>query len=415
MRSEERLESASKLSDQALCAELARLAGSQRSTTVSLIAHLAEFDARQLHLSAGFTSLFRYCTECLRLSEHEAYNRMEAAHLARRFPQVLDRMEEGSLNLTTVRLLAPHLTENNQEDLLSSAAFKSKREVEELLARRFPRPDVPATIRRLPAPPIAAGSTPNPTALSALPKPEGAVHPCAGGPEDADASAEGGPSAACGPGEAPIIVPPPAWRPGVVRPLAADRYEIRFTATAATREKLRLATDMLRHAVPGGDLSEIVDRALTVLLDDLARRKFAGRQGQDRTVPPEAAKPGSADSELAPGSTRRIPAAVKRAVWLRDGGGCAFVARNGRRCDARAAIEFHHVDPYAVGGPATATNIQLRCRAHNAYEADLFYGQREPTSVPLPALRREQDESAGRKNKAKPSATGFIRQGQWRL
>jgi hypothetical protein len=27
-----------------------------------------------------------------------------------------------------------------------------------------------------------------------------------------------------------------------------------------------------------------------------------------------------------------------------------------------------------VGGKATVDNIQLRCRAHNRYEADLFYG-----------------------------------------
>src|SRR6185503_7271750 len=71
---------------------------------------------------------------------------------------------------------------------------------------------------------------------------------------------------------------------------------------------------------------------------------------------------------------RHIPAAVKRAVWLRDGGRCRFVARGGRQCSAQGFLEFHHVRPYAVGGKATAENIELRCRAHNAYEADLYYG-----------------------------------------
>jgi hypothetical protein len=33
-----------------------------------------------------------------------------------------------------------------------------------------------------------------------------------------------------------------------------------------------------------------------------------------------------------------------------------------------------HVRPFANGGPSTADNIELRCRAHNQYEADLFFG-----------------------------------------
>src|SRR5207237_5108798 len=41
----------------------------------------------------------------------------------------------------------------------------------------------------------------------------------------------------------------------------------------------------------------------------------------------------------------------------------------------RGFLELHHVEPHAVGGEATADNIQLRCRAHNAYEAELFYGR----------------------------------------
>jgi hypothetical protein len=96
-----------------------------------------------------------------------------------------------------------------------------------------------------------------------------------------------------------------------IRPLAPERYEIRFTATAETREKLRLAQDLLRHAVPDGELGVIVDRALTVLLGDLARRKF-GATGRPRSHPEQA------HGSEAP--SRYIPVAVKRAAWLRDGG-----------------------------------------------------------------------------------------------
>jgi len=62
---------------------------------------------------------------------------------------------------------------------------------------------------------------------------------------------------------------------------------------------------------------------------------------------------------------------VKRAVSRRDDGRCAFVAPDGRRCTERTFLEFHHVQPYAKGGPATVENISLRCRRHNQYEAEL--------------------------------------------
>ena len=73
------------------------------------------------------------------------------------------------------------------------------------------------------------------------------------------------------------------------------------------------------------------------------------------------------------GRSRHIPAAVRREVWRRDDGRCAFVGRRGR-CRETAFLEFHHVEPYATGGGASVANIQLRCRAHNAYEARLFFG-----------------------------------------
>jgi len=65
---------------------------------------------------------------------------------------------------------------------------------------------------------------------------------------------------------------------------------------------------------------------------------------------------------------------VKRAVSRRDDGQCAFVAPDGRRCTERTFLEFHHLQPYARGGPATVENISLRCRRHNQYEADLVFG-----------------------------------------
>jgi hypothetical protein len=316
------------------------------------IAGLAEFDRRRLYLPAGFPSMFAYCREALCLSEGAAYNRIEVARTARVFPVILDMLEDGRLNLATVRALASRLTLENHQELLTAASGKSRRQVDELVAHRFPQPDVPSLIRKLPTP---AAHRPN------------GVAPAASVDVPAWAPAP----------------PPDSSRQPAVKPLAPDRYQIRFTASAGTRDKLMEAQDLLRHAVPNGDMAEIIDRALTLLLRELKRKKFAATEGPRRSRGP------------APGS-RTIAAGVQREVATRDDERCAYVSPDGRRCNARAYAQFHHVDPYAIGGEATVERTELRCRAHNEYEAELFYGRpwRERATRPgtsaLPRLFRDQ-------------------------
>lgn len=106
------------LSDDQLLTEVTRLAGLERQATAALIRSLMELDARRLYLAQGFSSLFAFCTQALHLSEHAAFGRIEVARAARRLPAVLDRLLDGSITVTNVRLLAPHLTEANHLDLL---------------------------------------------------------------------------------------------------------------------------------------------------------------------------------------------------------------------------------------------------------------------------------------------------------
>src|SRR3989475_13148594 len=161
------------LSDQDLEAQLKSFVRCEREAAARLDAHLAEFDERRLYLAAGFPSLFNYCCEVLHLSEAAAYNRIEVARAARRFPEVLRMLGEGSLSLATVRLLAAHLTADNHQELLAVATGKSKRQVEELLVQYFPRPDVPSSVRKLRAaealPALSGATLPAPSESPAGP------------------------------------------------------------------------------------------------------------------------------------------------------------------------------------------------------------------------------------------------------
>jgi hypothetical protein len=348
------------LTDSELIADLKRCARAERETTATFIARLAEMDARQLHLAAGFSSLFAYCLKVLRLSESATCKRIDVARDARRYPLLLERIADGGLSLTTARLIGSHLTDENHEELIAAASGLGMRAVTELVARRSPKPDVPSLVRKLPPPRLPDA----PTVAQVL-------------------DVLTAPAAAPPPPAAPASAPP---RP-VIAPLSADRYQIRFTAGASTRKKLRIAQDLLRHSVPSGDVAEIFDRALTLLIEDLARKKCA-----------EVKKPAHAERSARKGG-RHIPAAVRRAVWVRDQGRCSYVGASARRCGERGRLEFHHVEPYGVGGAATVANIALRCRAHNVYEAAVFYGPWKPsggrpTETRKPAL--SPGDSTGR-------------------
>jgi 5-methylcytosine-specific restriction endonuclease McrA len=156
-----------------------------------------------------------------------------------------------------------------------------------------------------------------------------------------------------------------------VAPLTPERYKIQFTVSRQTHDKLRRAHDLLRHAVPNGDPAAIFDRALTLLLTKLERSKTGA------TTRPRPTGPGT--SRHVKRGSRHVPAATKRIVSQRDGGRCAFTGPQGR-CPATTFLEYHHMVPFAAGGETSAENLELRCRGHNQYEAEQYFG---PLQVPL--------------------------------
>jgi hypothetical protein len=207
-----------------------------------------------------------------------------------------------------------------------------------LLARCFPQPDVAPSVRKVPSRVTVPDEPLDASPAVAIPVMPAATMATVG-----------------------FACTGPSPKPALIRPLAPERYEVRFTADAETRALIEEARDLLGHAVPTGDLATVFRRALTVLVADLKRRKFGA------TARPRPARP----TKTTAGD---VPAAVRREVCARDANCCAFVAKNGRRCEETRFLEFHHVVPRAAGGEATVDNIQLRCRAHNGHEVDLFFG-----------------------------------------
>ena len=316
-----------------------------RGNTVEadLIIHLGEVDARRLYLEEGCSSMFSYCQRVLHFAEGVAYKRIQAARAARRHPEIIDAVRSGDLHLTAVGLLAAKLSASNCADLIRSVRHRSADEVKRLLADLEPKATPAPSVRRIHTPSI-------PLAMEGRPQ-VGLPHECRAA-------------------RAPVIpATPREARPekGRTEPLGAERYRVQFTADRETHEQLEELRALMRHQFPDGDLGKILGRAISVLIAQVRKQKFAETS---RPRPPQTSA-----SRNEPCS-RHIPAAVRRAVWQRDAGRCTYVSASGRRCDAREFVEFDHVDTWTETGAHPVERITLRCRAHNQLRARLDFGEK---------------------------------------
>jgi len=138
--------------------------------------------------------------------------------------------------------------------------------------------------------------------------------------------------------------------------------------------------NLLSHQVPTGDPAIIVEKALALLLTETKRKRAAlvKRPRANARKRNDEGKHGSTDKsrdDKGGQRTRVIPSNVRRAVFERDGGRCAFIDDNGRKCGSAWQVELHHCVPFGRDGPHSVENIELRCRAHNQYEAELEFGK----------------------------------------
>jgi hypothetical protein len=414
------------VSNEQLETSLGELLGAGARVEARIVAHLAEVDARRLHLRAGCSSLFDYCRKRLALSDYEAFVRIAVARVARKYPMVFGMLERRELHLTAICEVRDLLTKENHCELLAEVCGKTKLQIREMLARRFPLADVPTTLKKLPE----------------------------------------------------------------LDPLSPGRYRLLLTLSDEQKRKLELARDLLSHANPSGDLAVVLERALDALIMRLGNRRFGSKQVRavgsgplkiaaetsppspdwsvsagslpdlaatgpstsDARVANSARAPNSASADAAndahadaannanaansakaannsrrdkdsglvkvaighgatngsraanaahgsraandsSASNRNAPRAVdsgkelsssetrkhitrevRRALVARDGMRCGFVSEDGVRCDARAFLQFHHRQPWACGGSDTADNLMVLCRAHNRLLAEQDFG-----------------------------------------
>jgi hypothetical protein len=211
-----------------------------------------------------------------------------------------------------------------------------------------------------------------------------------------------------------------------VEPLTADLRRLHVTVSRRLLKKLEAARDGLSHAIPGATTEQVIEAALDLLLERQARarglvkwpRTSLGapplRLGASPALdaprlpdapprmdatprmssPPCLEIPAQAEAPQAPaaappefllqepppprraGPRETIPAAVRRAVWERDGGRCAWPLDAGGCCGSTHRLELDHAVPWSLGGESSVANLRIVCSHHNRLAARKAFGER---------------------------------------
>jgi hypothetical protein len=300
---------------------------------------LAGFDRRRGWERLGHASLFAFLVAELKLSKGAAYVRFTAARLLQDVPEVVVPIREGHLCLSAVGELARVASAESFSAVLPRFFGCSSREAREIAAAILPHQ----------APPTRdLVSRPSPASDRQFALRETGSEPrLAPSPAAVAAALDREPLADSKSVRAhePVQLHPAriAAPREDVEPLSADLRRLHVTVSRQFLEDLDAARDGLSHAIPGATTEQVLQAALRLLLEKQARAR--GLAKRPRTTLPLAPRvegqaagagpqPSPSSSSVArpegpttgrttdrrPGPRETIPAAVRRAVWARDGG-----------------------------------------------------------------------------------------------
>lgn len=300
----------------------------ERQITLESVALVGELERRNAAVNMHMTS--EKFAEFIGLTPNQYWKRAQAARVMRFFPTAIDLVKSGETHVSHLALISPKITQANADILLAGIKNKSKRDVEGLLSR------VTADGRLLEKEP---------------------------------------------------------------------EVELRVKLTKSQLEVLDRAREVLSHSGHAPSLPEIMIKALGDLLDKrdplrkaeraVARKKKTKAEvaspwkesGQTPAFASEAPSPGKDDHRRLQQAQRlaspgkevpfhrpAVPAAVRHAVWIRDGGQCTWQHPDGSPCNARSMLELDHVEMWCRGGQHEADNLTLHCRRHNQFAAEQQLG-----------------------------------------
>ena len=339
-----------KVSDDELIFDLKNLVSEERELLTTILRYLKEVETRKIYLQKGYSSLFAYLTEEIGYSEGAAQRRILAMRLLKDVPEIEPMIQTGEISLSVASQVQSYLRKEEKKapikkekkiELIKDLAGTSARECERKLIELSPE--------------------------TALPREK-------------------------------------------TRPLTEDITQIQFLAKRELMKKIERAKELTSHQNPEGKYDELFSKALDELLNKLDPiRRQARRIKKKSKTPSRSSKslihisgnrpvrsqwpaivgkvllrnnqktprsiPKSPPTSAVEPKNRHIPNATRDKVWLRDSGKCQYQDKGtGKVCGSKYHVQLDHRFPYSLGGEHSETNLQLKCRNHNLYRAEMLPG-----------------------------------------
>jgi len=299
------------------------LRGSEREIVAELVKTLSEIYSQKLFRTAGYSSLYSFCTEALGYSSGAAWRRCAAARVVLSTPEVLLQLSSGKLTLCAVAELSKVLNKQNSSTLLTEAVGLRREELQVLVAQHQP--------------------------VNATPKKKETVRV----------------RRVESPDELPLLS-------SLSAPADSNRlYTVTLELTEEEMSLIHQAQEMLCTA-------KLKDTVLCAAKRIVRGQEKLEQLREKRALRKECASQArrtNSDNHGDKLRSRYIPVDVKHAVTRRNGKQCSYISPDGVRCCERKGLELDHITPFSRGGGNTEDNLRLVCKTHNLMYAEQVFGR----------------------------------------
>ncbi len=316
------------ISDTQLFASFENLVRSERKITAQVLECIAEIDRRRLYLEKNFTSLFDYLVKNLGYSPGAAMRRIDGARLLRELPEVIEKVQNGSITLSQANQLerASRELKKNKNEVLSTKDKRAlllqienttQKQTEQILATSL---DLPIT----------------PVQKETLHKDQSVT--------------------------------------------------LTITFTSEQMKILEQAQNMISHAVPNKNWANVVTHLAKreVSRRTNTRQSFSQKvnQNQPSDGEPTVLQPPTAVAAVKPQMRKSlisnskkilhtttqkrpaIPAAIRKEL-IQPTATCSHKDYQGKQCENKKFLQIDHIYSWSRGGGHEPQNLQVLCAAHN--------------------------------------------------
>jgi len=332
-----------------LIEKIKSLRGSEREIVAELIKTLAEIYSKKLHQTAGYSSLYSFCTGALGYSSGAAWRRCAAARVVPKTPEILFKLSSGELTLCAVAELSKVINEKNSSTVLPEALGRSREELKVLVAQYQP--------------------------VAATPKRRERVRVKRVEPSK----------------ELPLLSSQSA---------AADSERLYTVTLELTQEEMELVHQAQAALCTAKVKDTLLSAAKKVISREQRLEQLRERRAAKKECASQVRRTGADNLSDKPRS-RYIPVDIRHAVTMRDGKQCSYVSPTGVRCCERNNLELDHIVPFSLGGESTTENLRLLCKTHNLMYAEEIFGRETIEGI----IKSRNKQHAGQLSTAGPRFT----------